>query len=350
MAIRSPLQDVYLITSTDGAGALMNAITDTGIWTTGNIGWAANVFNMFPINKPDLLSNMRISDVRKATGISQRFTGTAGTEYNVTVAEPSISGVEMELIPSHMTLLLWLLFQTGSSQAGASPYTYTNIPYSDFSCEQYCSIGRLLDAGAHSHQMDGCIITSMTISGEEGGILTVSCDFIGESLNTDADLAAVPQTASNLAPVLFQDISSVTLGGSAIDLISFSITITNNATRRFYDSAAAERYSLGALDVSGTITIPWDQTNFSKNLASDAFIAGSDNLLVISSGSGATQFDITANIRQNAEPTLPSDGNDHTITIPFVGAADSSSNSPASLTNKAISIVAGSSVTRGIPA
>ena len=329
MTMRVPYQDIYFIdTSTD--------ITAAADWSGTGLG--ASVYNLLPTNKPDLLSGKVVNDVRKATGLSQRRTGD-GYEFTMLHEEPSISGLTVELNRQVLGLWMWLLLQSGVSQ-DADPYEKTGIPYTDSDCEIFCSIGRLLDAGAYSHRIDGAIIKSLTVSGSSGGVLTMSADFIGRDFSDTVDLSGVATTAVAEVPVLFQELAT-TLDTNAIELDSFELTITNNAERRYYDNPLCTKIVLGNLEVSGNFTMPWTQTNESKNTAMTDFLAGNDMLLVIATTPASTDdVSFSVNARYTGDPTLSPDAVEHMLNIPFIGAYDG--------TNHAIQIYCEDGITRGI--
>ena len=211
--MRTPYQDIYLIdTETD--------ITTVG--TFANVGLDVAKYNMLPTNKPGLLTNKTINDVQKCTGLSERVTG-AGQEFTMLQEEPSISGLAVEMDNNNLGLFAYLLIQSGMSQA-VDPFAKTVIPYVDSDCEIFASIGRLLSASTESRQIDGCVISSLTIAGTSGGVITMSADFIGRAFSNSVDLSAVATTVVGTVPILHSGLT-VTLGGDAIDLESFEITI-----------------------------------------------------------------------------------------------------------------------------
>lgn len=333
MTMRAPYQDIYLITTNE------TSIGTSQDFDGAEIGLSTGVFNLVPTNHPNLLSGQQISDVPKATGLSQRRTG-AGYEYNQTIKNPSVSGLTVEMTTKNLGLFLWLLFQQGVSQGAAAYYKKTAIPYTDSDCEVWASIARVLDASTESHQIDGAIISSMTISGSAGGVLTISADFIGATFSSAKDLDTIATAIPAEAPFLFQD-GTITMATEAVKLDSFTITINNNAERRHYDSATAQKIVLGKLDVTGTIAIPWAQTNQSKNAQLANFVAGTDVLLSMTWGTASSnEVVIKSNMRYTGDPDILTDSSELMLSLPFVGAYDG--------TNHAIEITCEDSVNRGI--
>lgn len=319
MTMRVPYQDIYFIS------VQKTNIFTTATFTGSDTGMAVGKFSMLPTNHPNFLDATGISDVPKAVGISQRRTGT-GYEYNQTVKGPSVSGLTFEMTPNHLGLFLQLLFQAGCTEDVGSPYKKTAVPYTDSDCVAWASLGRLLDTAAYSEQLNGAVISSMTLTGAASGVLDVSVDFIGYGLTNNANLAAVDTTIPDVAPYLFQN-TTVTMAGSAVKLESFSITINNNAERRHYNNQYPNKIILGKLDVSGTIVIPWTQTNSSKNTSLTNFIAGTDVLLSISVGStGVNESIVKVNMRYTGDTDILTDGNELMLSLPFTGANDGTNN------------------------
>lgn len=339
MAIRGAYQDIYLISTSAG-------ISTSKTFAVSEIGTELNVFNLVPTNKPDLAIGVQIADTPKATGLSERRTG-SGYEYVNTIRQPICSGLTVEMNRKNLGLFLWLMFQKGCNEAGSTPYKKTAIPYTDSECETWCSIARLLDSGAASHQIDGAIIKSLTISGSGSSVITLSADFIGCDHSTAKTLAPYSTAISAEVPVRMQDIT-FSFGGESTYVDSFDLTITNNAESKFYGQGISgykpTRHVLGKLDVSGSIKLPWSNIgSHIKNVDIDNFVAGTDVLLLCSIGTpSSNEILIKVNMRYSGDPTLDSGSQEIITNLPFVGAYDG--------TNHSIEITCEDAVNRGIPA
>ncbi|RJR27774.1 hypothetical protein C4561_01580 [candidate division WWE3 bacterium] len=333
MTMRALYQDIYLFMHQ------VVGISTSGSFGVTDIGLNTNVFNLVPTAHPNLIAGQQISDVRKATGLSQKRTG-SGYEFVQTLQQPSVTGVSVEMTTKNLGAWLWLFFQQGVSQGGAAVYKKTAVPYTDSDCEVWASIARVLDTGSQSHQVDGAVINQLAFSGVEGGVVSLTADFIGSAFSRIKDVDTITTAIPSEVPFLHQN-CTVTLGGNTIRLQSFDLTLNNNAERRYYNSTTPQKIVLGDLSVSGTIVIPWTQTNYDRNNALADFIAGTDQLLTLTWGTASVnEVVIKVNMRFSGDPDILTDKQDLSLSLPFIGAYDG--------TNHAIEITCEDSVNRGI--
>ena len=124
--------------------------------------------------------------------------------------------------------------------------------------------------GATDQVIKDAVVRSMTFNGSSGETVKVTAEIIGSTFTiTTVDTANYALPTESAVPLLFQDCAVthspfltdiglvyglVTL--EPLDLLSFNMTLTNNAELRYYNSQAASQITFGRFDVSGSITVP----------------------------------------------------------------------------------------------
>jgi len=174
-------------------------------------------------------------------------------------------------------------------------------------------------ASGKAQRITSAICRSMTLSCDEGGALMVSAEMIGKSIELDHTVTSDTFTISTDAPLLFQNLT-YKLGGTSGVISSFSITLSNNAVQRWFDSQTPYEYILGDFTVEGRITIPWQGSNTEIN----NFISGTDKRIELYWGSDAGASDGDFYIAVNARYTgAPISGDEEIqLELPFVGVND----------------------------
>ncbi len=352
MAERSAFEDLYgVLTNTtsisNGVSAdatTFNSATVNDLFTAGDIGVESNIYAIPLIGHPAINHGQNILDVRKSTGLAYRHAGT-GMEFQQTTRQPSTTW-NFEVTAWNIAPFLWTLFQAGTSQAGATTYVKTFIPYAeaDQDFEAWLTlIRKMSDGTANSHVAGGMIARSINFTAESGGALNANIEMIGYNSVTDFDLDAQASLLnfSTRASLLWQN-ATITLDGTPINIDGINFTITNNATSKFYDNVHPTKHLLGDFGVEGTVVIPWAQATEGANSQITKFIAGTDSALVVywgnspASANGDIAFSL--NIRYTgAEPTTD---DEIQISCPFLGVHDG--------TNTPCSISVCDSVDRGI--
>ena len=265
-------------------------------------------------------------------------------EYNQTISQPGTVTINMLANAYNSSLFIWLLLQSGCSEADAAINTLTGIPYTSPDPEIYAAVTRILggtagNADAVSQYMVGCICNSLTFSGETGGILTLSAEIMAAdhaiAANNLGTVSWSALTFSDKAPLKFQDMS-FELGTQAVDTPSFSITITNGATAQFYNNGTIQRYVLGRINVEGTFSVPFGDANEGGNAQIQDFKDGVDMTAEFFWGSDDATTENSLAIQSNIRftDTEMADAEGEIITsCPFAGVNDG--------TNAAVGLLAG---------
>lgn len=292
-------------------------------------------------NHPTFDPVQNIVDQEKSIGASYRRAG-AGYEFQNTTQSGTTTW-EFDVSADSVSHILWAFFQNGALEEAGSPYAKYFIPYeprrtndanSDYSdCEVWLTLVRAMAASgtSSSHRMVGAIPRSITLSAASGEPLRASVELIGYDTLTNHNIASDTLTVDAVAPLLWQD-ATVTLGGNAVNLDNFSITMTNNAALKHgsgvtnYNADSPKRFVFGRFNAEGTITIPWGTATEGANTPMNDFVSGNTDRLVIYWGTGGEisttdlDFSILAHIRRTGAAIV---GDDELGTeIPFVCVCD----------------------------
>lgn len=328
MTLRTPWQDRYGL-AIQTAQILGNHSGSAGTPTdfsdqTGNyLGITIDDQFGIPLTEhPDIDSGTIFTNPDKTTGQSLTMVG-LGHERTKIDDTPVVTLTFAETDIYMINTFLWLLFQTGATETtGISKQLYTFIPYTVGSCEVWAEFIRQLSAtGSDWQRMSGCIVTSLTFSGEEGQPMALTVDLAGVAY--DEDVTGTSGAAANLvlpkkAPLLFQD-STFKLGSSltATNIPNFSITIANNAItkqRNSDSSGRMMRHILQKMTITGSFGLPWDAATVGGNAQVAAFIAGTPQKFRLYFGTEQTDetgpvgsLDISGLAHYNAAPLSSED-------------------------------------------
>jgi len=312
MAVRVPFQDLYAIEQTSSATGwpLFMDSTTIGIEGTGTGNTGKFIL---PITEHAHL-NPGASSVEHelTTGQSNR----AVIEYNTVASAPPTTTLTMPMTAYNLSLFLWLLFQTGTSEGSASGVkVMTCVPYTAATVEEYCHLVRVLGTytdsmkvDTQSHIMRKCICNSLTINGEEGDILMLTAELMGTEwaasspgkgkfVNNNYQWSTL--NYSTKTPIKFQALTTK-LNNSPLDIPSFSITISNNAQAIYYTNATIQRFILGRLTLEGNIFIPWSDDGVGGNEVINMYTNDQDALMELYNVDNCTTdntFDLKANIK-----------------------------------------------------
>lgn len=330
------IQNVTSISNGVSADATtFNSATVNDTFIAGGIGVETSIYGIALNNHPTFNFGQNIIDTRKAIGTSYRHAGT-GFEFQQGTRLPSAT-YEFDVTPWTIAPFLWTLFQSGSSQGGASAYVKTFVPYTeaDMDFEAWLTLIRTLsDGSADSHVLGGMIANSIAFSAEEGTPLRAAVDMIGYNGVTDFDFDAQASLLnySARAPLLWQN-ATITMDGTTVNLTGINFTITNSATPKFYDSQHPVKHILGDFGLEGTISVPWAQATEGGNEQITNFINGTDVALTVYWGAtpAASSGDLSMvlNIRYTGAETTSED--EIATSLPFIGVYDGT-NSPCTIT------------------
>lgn len=266
-----------------------------GMWGSGT-----PIFNLLPVDAyPNLKAPYTTVEKNLATGTS--LPNTASVTPVAGIVQPV--SVPVVFNAHNLTLFLKLLFQDGvavtSGTTNAALEISTFTPYAEGCPITFANLVRVKseagEADVVDQTMGGVVVNSITLRGEEGGLLEGDVEFIGAKWElqdlSDAVIAAI-EPFDPIAPLRFEDLT-VRLGdigtGTAINVPSFEVTLSSNVKSFFYNENFVKEVMMGKFSGEGSISIPWnDPTAGSVGVIND-FIAGTDQ--VLSLVWGATTWD-----------------------------------------------------------
>lgn len=293
-------------------------------------------------NNPFVNPNQQIIDQRKATGQSTRLTGT-GAEFQLGIVRPTVT-VEFDVNANILTLLLWSMFQGGISEAMGSPFVKTCVPYTVPDVAAWLSLAYVVSTSdaTTNYIASGGICTSITISSDQQSqSVKGSAEIQFASFTNTYDASSATITDPAIAPLLMKNMD-FTFAGDAINIPSFSFTISNNAIGQSYHSTTIQKWVLGDLMVEGEIVVPRSpgDTNHDDNAMLADLLALTDNILTFywgntpASASGNASFifnGITTDVDKVQEteiatrvPFMNADDGTNDISITFVDTIDRS--------------------------
>ena len=335
MATRTLWQDIYAIEQTAGLTAKPTfAATAIGIEGTGAAG---GKFIVPLTDHPHLNPSSAINEQELAVGVSQRH----HLEYNTTVAEPNSVTLNMQMNAYNLSLFIWLLFQTAAGEGAGTGniLIMSAAPYTEADYEVYCAITRIMGGTAGdddivSQYMTGCICSSLTITGESGGIMQLSAEMMGANWAVAAnDLGIVSWSAltfSDKAPLKFQDMH-FELDNEVVDIPSISITINANVAAQFYNNNTIQKFVLGRMNVEGNFGVPWGASspNQDENQQIQDFQNGIDKIFECWWGDSDADADNAVVVKGNIRytDTEMSDAEGEVVTnCTFAGVYDADGN------------------------
>jgi len=316
--------------------------------TTGDFGPAEDVFGWDVLGHPNASNKQTFIDNRKAYGIPTRYTGSGAREFQQGVFEAGGS-FEYQVSCGALIAWLWTMFQDGTSHADVSgsgsleQYRFQRYTSSDI--EVVNNIVRNMAAsGSYSHRLGGSIAQSIQLAVGENDVLKATMEAISYAWSNQVDWGSLDSNVSSYSsqPVLlFQD-ANVYLGGEQVVIPTVEMTITNSAVMKFYNSQNAQRFVLGDLAITGTISVPWEAhpetaspgTDQGLNQQLTDFQNGVDKPLIISWGNSDedNSLRIQLNIRYQTPEIESSDNDEIRWSLPFIAAYDG--------TNEAVRIYA----------
>ena len=334
MAIRTLWQDLFYInvssSITGTAGFTGDGLTDA----TKLLGLTESVFFKEPSG---------YYEYAQTTGKAYR----TFNEYTQTYqGEPVEYSIGMQATAYSVSLIQQLFFHSGNTQSTGSgaTYKYVSIPYTTSTPNAYAEFLRILQDTSASDGVDekvvGSICTSFTISGEKGATAGIEATMQGASFS-QGDYGTNADTAGQMdatVPFKFQALTA-NIGNSganpttALQVPSFSVTVSQTPSWAFYNDTKASNVALGPIEVSGSISFPWGGTNYGDKSAIDDFIngqaitlwlywgdtTGGDNSCVIKVNCYITDYSLGGDNEIMVEATLTgiasSDGSQYPIEI-----------------------------------
>jgi hypothetical protein len=181
---------------------------------------------------------------------------------------------------------------------------------------------------SENDQLTSAIISELTLSsdpGTNGGRMTASGTFFsGFDYSHDNNLAPGASIVPDTHYFNHSLLQTKTIGGTAVVVNSWSLTINNNAQRVGSDTIGdAQSYAIGVPEytITGELNVKYDSET--KDML-DTFLAGTDTLIVLNYGSasseGFLQFTINASFTGHTKDFGGDAG--MFLSIPFEGVDD----------------------------
>lgn len=159
----------------------------------------------------------------------------------------------------------------------------------------------LVDRAETIFQYDGCKVGSAVFAGTSGGFVTLTLNLIGK---TESDSATWPGTIpANVfnAPYQFDE-STLTINSVVKDPEQWTLTINNNLDVKFRNSVTASHITKTDLEVTLTVTTPYDATNKALRTLSEGGVSGS---LALAQTGLSTTFTFGAVQSNTPSPVIP---------------------------------------------
>lgn len=159
------------------------------------------------------------------------------------------------------------------------------------------TFGALMDLGATTHQFKDCYVGRAVFTGEAYNgndaprPLSVELTIMGKSEATGTTFPSVSlSTAANTAPLMFED-GVITLGGSARDVMKFSLVIDNMLRVRWTNSLTPTCIYPAGRQVSLSVITPYTSTEADLY---DQSYAGAAATLAFTNGNTSLTFSMPA--------------------------------------------------------
>jgi hypothetical protein len=250
----------------------------------GGDGTANGKFKLLTTNKADISTSTAVTTTEKATGRADM----TEEDVQVLVAEPSAYPPEMEANAYILSFYLQLLCQTGATQAvsgvvGSEVVTSIFRPYEISDVLYYGAfLGKVPKIGGVSDEavlMRGALAATISLSAEEGGLLTLSSEIQGAKWSASFNATDLPaeENAILKRPFLKWQNAKVIMDDAYITpadpesglkvlaetdnttfgMDGFELNIANGLIAKFYNSNQVQAFVLGKYTAEGSIVIPW---------------------------------------------------------------------------------------------
>ncbi|MFX0181967.1 MAG: phage tail tube protein [Candidatus Hodarchaeota archaeon] len=254
------------------------------------------------------LTEMPSFDSGPATIESDKFHGTSYVRTDVSERMRGIllpnTTLNFDISTDIIQPFLMTFFQRDGStalQGGASTYTKSYIAYTadpdlasktaymdpttaGSSVPMSLFLVKKTGASSEGHILQGAIARQITISGAVNEPWKASVEMIAKTMATNRDYSSDVFTFNTDAPILFQD-TKFEWATTETDMLSFSITINNNAIAKTYDNQTVQKILYGKIETTGSITLPWDGANTMQDAFGGAI---SSNIQRFEFGNSAT--------------------------------------------------------------
>ena len=289
--------------------------------------YSPTVFDTYLTNKPNFGPGQEVVSFDKATGFPFPIKGSNNIERVLGEKNPETS-YEMHFNSANAFIPFVSLlnvpaatFQVGT---GTTKTFTTYTSGSTVDPNRYVNLFRQINSSESVNQLITGAAKSITISGSEGEPVTMSIDWVGADYYGKAAAGSVPAWSStSTQPIIMTRDLEIEYAGNTANISAFEITVTNNVIPKHYASTEVDAYIYGELEVTGSFTLSWGDTNFGGTDALDAFTGQTDALLKIyndSTPDAANEFCITANVEFDDVKTNAEDEVENEIS--FTGVYD----------------------------
>lgn len=291
MACRMIWQDLYAVEqSTSALGIVVTAApgfsrsTNIGIQGTG--GGNTGVFTLLLTEHPDFKAPTSTVENELTTGKPIRNV----IEYNPVIAQPASVTLNMLANAYNSSYFLNLLFQGGATESVGTGNTTLNVltcvPYTTSDVSVWGVIAKAMsdNTDAIDQVLKGAVCRQITLSGEEGGVVSLSAEMVAAKWNQEdisTKLTTLKTYFDDTAPLRWQD-ATVKINSQTVGAKSFNVTIASEPLVAYYNNDAATNVCLGRLTATGSITTPWgDASSEGKNKQITDFISGVDKTIEV---------------------------------------------------------------------
>ena len=204
------------------------------------IGFGEEVTWGTAVSRTNWLRVTNLSIVREIEYLPRNHLGHRGATSANRRAErykstDNVSGTfEFEAAYDDSTLLLLKHALGAVSTTGSGPYAHA------FTLAEALPAGLTIEAiygNGSAEVFEGCMITQLTLSVEAGGIMTGSCEIIGQTSGGLVS-AGTPTYSSKGAPILHHQGGNLTFDSLDDRVSSLEIVVNNNLTRRLLIGSA----------------------------------------------------------------------------------------------------------------
>ncbi|HLD98265.1 MAG TPA: phage tail tube protein [Candidatus Nanoarchaeia archaeon] len=320
MSCRQIWEDIYgieiLPAAKNTVALALAASSDFGTTPANSHGltgtWAvAGSNNLLPVDSyPQFKAPRSLVEKKVASGSSTQnfFSFTSVGAQPVPIVVPFLANAH------NLTAFFKLLFQDNVSYAQGVTNTdleiATHIPYDSGCATAFANLIRIRQDGDETllrdQKVSASIVSRITLKGAQGGLIEGEVEFLAakwEQIDAGATLVARIQDFDSTPALKFEDLTVLGSTGDTtvteLNIAEFDITFNNNAKPFFYNEAIAKTFTLGTLEVTGSLTIPWnDESAHGGNATITQFVANTTKVFSLVWG------------KQAANPlTLPATGN-----------------------------------------
>ena len=241
-------------------------------------GYGRNKPEVYLTNTPTFGPGREVNTNDKVTGYPFPLKG-GNTTIERDLGDQLVeTSYEMQFEPASALIPFVTLLQdtTWENTATASTKAIKLTAYSSgatVSCSRYANLLRKIENGGHQ-LITGAVAKSITVAGSEGEPITISVDWIGASYDgayTESADFPIWTTSHCFKGSMFSDVTVEIDGNSDVQISGFELTVNNNLVPKRYNNEEVQAFVLGSLEVTGSLTFPWGESNIGDVSALDWF-------------------------------------------------------------------------------